>query len=1126
MAIRYILGRAGKGKSFLIYREITKALQDGGDQPLILLVPEQYTLQAERDVIDQLCLPGIIRLEVTSFTRLAQNVFSRVGGLTRVFLNEQGKNMVLKYIVDECSSQLNLYQKAIHHEGFIRHLSQIIKDFKQHNICPDDMKPEEGFALINDQIVRQKLKDINIIYQRFNQYMEGRYIDSEDFMSLLMEKIEDYKPLKKARVWVDGFNTFSPLSLRIIEKIMLNAHDTTISFTLDPHQSKTEQDLFQLTERSYRQIRDVAKNNALREEVIFVDSSSAEALKSSEINHLEAEFYAYPGKEFVGVPQNIELFAAANINDEIEALAAALFRSARQGYRWKDMAVICHDMERYGTQIRRTFREYAIPCFMDKKRDVMSHPLTRFLLSVLEIISRGFRYEDVFNYLKSGFSNLSKDEIEVLENYALEYGIKGAKWRNDFTYGDAEKLSELNRLRILFYKPIEGLEGMLKGSNTVKEMTQSIFSFLESESIYVELEKWTNSLTDRGFLEEANESSQLWNAVIDILEQMLKIMGEQEVGLKEYIRILKAGFSSLEIKIIPTTIDQVLLGDIQRTKSHDIKCLYVIGVNDGVLPSLGPKEGLLSETELEVLRKKGLDLGYEPEKNQIEEHFLIYTALAKSMDKICFSYALADEEGRALRPSILLDQLKMIFPCLPLNTNLTKDKQWQLKMIATPESSFKHLVEKLRLGLDGKEIEGFWWDLYRWYFEQDAWQNYRKILVHGLFHRNQPASIDPRVTQRLFGTPLRSSVSRLEQYARCPFAHFLRYGIRPLERKSYEIDSLDLGMLFHDSLLRFSRRLRDDKRQWPELEKEECDAIVDTVVDEVARDFGRGIFNSDPRYQSLLKRLKRISRRAVWLLTQHIRRGDFRPWDYEVAFGRGEILPALEIGLENGEKVILEGRIDRVDLLEFEDSYYVRILDYKSGRQEFNLSEVFHGLSLQLVVYLKVLLTAWGQMGDKPVLPAGIFYFKIDDPMINSEAKMVEVVEKEIAKRLKLKGLALADARIIRQMDHEIAGYSTILPLGLSAQDEFYRFSSVLPPKELSALLKHVKRLLEQIAREMLNGHIRIEPVYNRKRLACDYCSFSTICQFDRQFPDNDWRCVKPLTHGEVLEYLAKENDN
>lgn len=1126
MAIRYILGRAGKGKSHLVYQEIETALRSDKEQSLILLVPEQYTLQAERDVISQLRLPGIMRLEVLSFTRLAQNVFSRVGGLTRVFLNEQGKIMVLRRIVDECSPELSLYKKAIRQEGFIKQISQLMADFKQHHIRPEDLQLDAVFEEMTDQIIKQKLEDISIIYQRFNQYMEGRYIDSEDYMALLMEKLEHYTFLKNARVWIDGFTTFAPQTLRIIEKIMVMARDTTICFTLDPDTTdKTDLDLFQIPARSYRQIRDMVQKNALQEELICVDPRPAEMLKSLEINHLEAEIFAYPGKIFAKKPQNIELFAASNINSEVEALAAELLLLVRQGYRWKDMAVVCHDMDRYGSLIRRTFRDYGIPSFMDRKRDIMSHPIFEFILAALEILSRGYRYEDIFTYLKSGFSDLSVDEVEILENYALEYGIKGDKWKEDFSYGDAESLIELNQKRLLFIKPLEDLGVMLKGNNTIREMAQALFAFLERENIYSKLEKWTNDLMARGFLEEASESSQLWNAMIEILKQMVEIMGEQKVNLKEFKRILEAGFLSLEIKIIPTTIDQVLLGDIQRSKSHDIKCLYVIGVNDGILPSLGREEGILSETEKEVLQEKGLDLGYEREMNWEEERFLIYSALAKPVERIYFSYALADEEGRALRPSLLIDQLRMIFPSLSLKTNLLEDRQWQLQMIATPESSFKHLVEKLRLGLDGKELEDFWWDVYHWYFEQESWQGSRELLLQGLFHNNQPEPIEPQVSRRLFGTPLRSSVSRLEQFVSCPFAHFVRYGLQPQERKNYELNSPDLGLIFHDSLLHFSHKLRENNRQWPELSKEDCNAIIDVIVDEIALSFGQGIFNSHPRYQYLLNRLKRISRRAIWILTEHIQQGDFKPWDYEVAFGRGGMLPAVEIDLENGEKVILEGRIDRVDLLELEESCYVRILDYKSGQQDFHLSEVFHGLSLQLMVYLKALLTAWEQMGKKQVVPAGVFYFKIDDPMINSEEKIVEVVEKEIAKKLKLKGLVLADAKIVRQMDREVNGYSTVLPLGLSAKDEFYRFSSVLPLKQFLALLKHVDQLLKRIGQEIVNGQIRIEPVYTRRRLACTYCSYPSICQFDRQFSDNNWRYLKPMSREEVLNRIMEENN-
>ncbi|MDD3878835.1 MAG: helicase-exonuclease AddAB subunit AddB, partial [Syntrophomonas sp.] len=997
-------------------------------------------------------------------------------------------------------------------------------DFKQRAIRPENLQLDISLDETMDQIIKKKLKDIALIYQRFSQYMEGRYIDSEDYMDLLIEKLEAYSLLENARVWIDGFTTFAPQTLRIIEKIMLMAHDTTICFTLDPDRDKADLDLFRLPGQSYGQIREMARKYGLKEELICVDPQQAETLKSPEINHMEAELFAYPGKIFDKKLHNLEIFAASSIDSEVEALAAELLLLARKGYRWKEMAVVCHDMDRYGSLIKRTFRDYGIPCFMDRKRDIMSHPIIELIMAALEIISRGYRYEDVFTYLKTGFSDLDEDGVELLEKYALEFGIKGEKWREEFQHAEAEDLVELNQKRLLFIKPLEDLAMKVKGNKAIKELSQAVYEFLENTNTYYKLEKWTDDLRVRGFLEEASESSQLWNATMEVLNQMVEIMGEQKANLKDFKRTLEAGFLSFEIKIIPTTVDQVLLGDIQRSKSHDIKCLFVIGVNDGILPSLGREEGILSEAEKEALQEKGLDLGYEREMNWEEERFLIYSALAKPAERIRLSYALADEEGKALRPSLLIDQVRKLFPSVSLKTNLIENQQWQLQMIATPESSFKHLVEKLRLALDGKELEGFWWDAYRWYYEQESWQGARELLIQGLFHNNQPEPIQPEVSRCLFGSPLRSSVSRLEQFVSCPFAHFVRYGLQPQERKTYELRSPDLGLLFHDSLLSFSHKLREDNKSWLELQKEDCCSLIDTVVDEIALSFGNGIFSSHPRYRHLLKRLKRISRRAVWTLTEHLQQGEFKPLDYEISFGRGGVLPAVEIDLENGEKLFLEGRIDRVDLLELDESCYVRILDYKSGQQDFHLSEVFHGLTLQLMLYLKAVLAAQEQVGSKQVIPAGVFYFKIDDPMINSEEKIVEVVEKEIAKKLKMKGLVIADAKIVRQMDREVNGYSTILPLGLNQKDEFYRFSSVLPSQDFFAMMRHVEQLLKKIGQEIISGQLRIEPVYTRGRLACAYCPYPSICQFDRLFSDNNWRYLKPLTREEVLTRLKEDN--
>ena len=1116
MTIRYILGRSGSGKSHRVLQEIQQSLLDGGEEQLILLVPEQFTLQSERDLIQKLQLPGIMRVEVLSFTRVARRVFNEVGGLTRTLLNEQGKNMVLRKMIDEVTKDLTIYKKSASQEGFVPKLSELLSELKAQDIVPAQLL--ESVESDAELIIKQKVNDVALIYNHFNQYLQGRYLDTEDYLNLLIEKIDHSQFLINTRIWLDGFSTFSPQSLKIIDKLMNLAQDITISLTFDYNNQVRDRDLFSLSRDSLHKLQAMAQAHGCPEEIIRLDEEGARGLKNRAIIHLEKELYAYPGQAYQEDPKDIELFAAANIYSELEYAAAQIVEMVRErDWRWKDLAVVCNDMTNYGTLIKRVFDEYGIPCFMDQKRDIMNNSIIKLILSSAEVIRCGYRYEDVFSFLKTGFSGLDSDKVEKLENFALRYGIHGQLWKNEFTWDKPEVLEELNQAREEFIIPMGKLEAKLTGKKSLADMCRAHYEYLVDIGVQPRLEEWIDKMNCQGRFAVVRENTQIWNIVLDIFDQMVEILGDQEVTLKEYLRILEAGFVSLEVGIIPTTIDQVLVGNIQRSKSHEIKGLLVVGVNDGVLPSGQEDEGIFSEVEKEMLMARGVDLGFERNKKFAEERFLIYNALSKPQQYLGVSFAMADGSGKALRPSLLIDRLQRLFPSLPIHSDVVKHRPVELHQVSTPASSYKYLVENLRLHLDAKSTADFWWDVYGWYYGQANWKESLESMREGLFHHNQADSIGAANARRLYSLPLYSTVSRVEQFVNCPFAHFIRYGIKPQERKLFTVGAPDIGELFHNSLLAFALRLKQENKNWFELQRPDCDRIIDGIMDDLVPEHSHGVFASSHRYQYLAQRLKRISRRAVWVLTEHLQHGGFTPLQYEVSFGPGCPFPAIEIELQDGEKFYLVGRIDRVDLLEGIEGTYVKIIDYKSGNQDFKLSDVYYGLSLQLMIYLQAVMASFHDMPSDKLKPAGVFYFKIDDPLINSESAIIENIEREISKKLKMKGLVLEDVQLISQLDNQIAGSSDIIPVALTVNGSFTKNSSVLPAENFAALIRHVEQLLGRIGQEIMNGTVKIEPVKNGPHTACGYCLYRSICQFDRLLQDNNYRNIGPLKDDEVV---------
>jgi ATP-dependent helicase/nuclease subunit B len=1119
MTVRYILGRAGSGKTNRMLAEIKHALQSSGPEHLLLLVPEQFTLQAERDLLQKLQLPGIIRAEVMSFTRLAARVLDQVGGKIRTVLTEQGKNMVLRKIIDESGRELTIYQAASSQPGFTIRLSEILAELKGQGIKPENLRGSVND--IEEHAIRQKINDISLLWERFDQYLEGNYLDGEDYLNLFIDKIPQADSLRTTHIWIDGFDTFAPQNIKIIGQLMAAVPQLSISVTMDKDGYGRDAGLFEVSQTTLKKIHALAQQQGKAEEYIWMEEPHLEVARNQAISHLERELYAYPGIVYPDRPQGLELFLAANPNSEIEYAAAEILALVRdRGWRWRDITLVCNDLKTYGSIIKRVLAEYDIPYFMDQKRDIMSNAIIILILTSLEVIHRGYRYQDLFTLLKTGFSCLDADLIEITENLVLQYGIEGRRWREEIVSLSPEHRDRLDLIRQKTIQPLIKLEKKLKGKNSAASIVKAHYEYLEEMQVQSQLEKWIERLSAQGRYVTMRENAQIWNIVMEVFDQLTEILNDREINLPEYQRLLEAGFTSLEIGVIPTTIDQVLVGDVRRSKSQQVKGLIVVGVNDGILPSARIEEGLLTEAEKELLLDHGIDLVFEPNQIFAEERLLIYSALSKPTDCLSISYALADSNGQALRPSLFIERLKHLFPRLESQSDIIKNTHHLWHQIGTPTSTYKYFVENLRLQLDGHAIEDVWGDVNQWYACQPAWKNTLEMLRAGLHHRNQMGTMGSAKAARLYAQPIHTNVSRLEQFVKCPFAHLVSFGLKPQPRKKYLVEAPDMGELFHRCLYSFGKHLERENLSWLTIEHAQCDQLVDAIMEDVAADQGNGVFSSSFRYRYLVQRLKRIGRRAVWTLTQHLQQGNFAPFAYEVSFGLGGLFPAVEIELGDGQRLYLQGRIDRVDLLEHDGEIYVKIIDYKSGLQNLKLSDVYNGLSLQLMVYLQAVVNGYRDSKGLAVKPAGAFYFHIDDPIVNTEAKLVERVEAEIAAKLKMKGIALKDVTIVRNLDHNIDNGSNVIPAALKTNGDFAQRSSVLAAEDIISLFDHLQRLLGRIGAEIMAGQVRIEPVKNGRQTACQYCAYLPICQFDRKIPGNNYRLVKQLTDQEVIERI------
>lgn len=1141
MSLQYIFGRSGYGKSTYCLNSIKERLASlPEDKKFIYLVPEQFTLEADRKLVEIIGEKGLQRIQVLSFTRLAYVVLSQVGGITRPHMNSSGKNMLLYKVIEEVKDDLNVLSRASRQTGFIKIISNLITELKRYNVNPGILS-EAYIKIPEENLLSSKLQDINSIYLRFEAYLHKNYIDTEDQLYMLIDKLDDYDRLKNTEIWIDEFSTFTPVQYKVIEKLLKKSIGVHVALTIDYLAGSTPKDnvdIFSPIKNSEEKLLKLAKlNNILYEEPVNLNENEAVRLKNnSALNHLEKNFFNFPYRIYHENTENIKIFKCLSVYSEVQNTAREIIRLCRdEKLRFKDIAVITRDLISYEKLIEVIFSEYDIPYFIDRRRDINSNPLIILLNSVLEIFTKNWSYEAVFRYLKTGLVNIERDNLDLVENYVLANGIKGKKWFEDkwqysltYTYENSdeeeEKLEKINEIKNIIIKPLMNLSKKIKGKKNIKEICTALYEFLMVIKAGEKVEQWVLDFKEKGDLDTSNEYSQVWNIVIDFLDQMVEVLGDEEVKLEEFVKLFSTGIGEFEIGVIPPSLDQVLIGDIERVKSHEVSAVFIIGVNDGVFPKISDEEGILNDRDREFLKNLGIELAEDTKAKAFEEQYLIYKSLSIAEKYLNISYPIANFEGKSLRPSFIISRLKKLFPKVVEKSDIVNEDE-DLEKISGENSSFNELIAAVRMGVDGKEVSSLWKYTYNWYMEKQEWKEKCERAFSGINFNNQVQEVSTEKIKNLYGLPLKLNVSRLEKYVECPFAYYVQYGLKANDRKVYEFSMPELGTFIHEVLDDFSTVLEKENLTFRDIEKNWTKDAVSMLVNEKIKEKTGFVLNSSSRYKYMAVRLKRILTKAVDIIATQVKMSAFNQAGHEIEFGVKGDYPPITISLPSGDKIELIGRIDRIDELETEDGTYIRIIDYKSGNKSFKLSDVYYGLQLQLLVYLDAILANKEKYSEKKVFPGAIFYFRVDDPIISGESELSdEIVEKKILKELKLRGLLLKDIKVIKEMDRELDnGYSLIIPAQIIKGNEIGDKTSGATLEQFELLRKYVRKVVIALCEDMLNGNISIIPYKKKKNTPCEYCKFAAICQFDPSIKDNRYKYLEDKNKEEVWRLIETE---
>lgn len=1090
MSLQFILGNSGFGKTTYIYNKIIKESMENPTVRYYCLVPEQFTMQTQRDFVTMHPRKGILNIDVLSFQRLAYHVLDEVGASGRMVLEETGKSLVLRKLSKEHEEELQILGRNLKKLGYISEVKSLISELIQYQVTPELL---EQMIEKSDrrELLSRKLKDVQVLYRAFLDYIGEEYMTSDQVLQVLNEVLECSEKLKDSVVVLDGFTAFNPVQLKLVQGLCKIAKRVYITVTLDyreePYSVLQKTELFYLSKKMIQSVTAAAKEIGVFVELpeILDGKENHRFGNCEDLFFLEQHVFRGGKASFDKRSENIFMKEYRTSIEEIKGTAVQIRKLVREDkYCYGDFAVVLGNME-YQEHVNRIFTRFEIPVFIDEKRNALAHPFVEFLRAFSKMIEEDFSYETVFRYLRSGFSGITTVETDALENYCLALGIRGfkkysEKWIRFSKNQTDEELTALNQIRERFYYSVKDAAIILKDKNeNIFRKCSGLYEFLEKLEVEKQLKIKEEEFLAAGDGVTAKEYHQIFRVIMELLEKYVELLGEEKVSLEEFSELLDAGFAEVKVGVIPPGSDRVVVGDMERTRLKDVKVLFLLGANEGNIPKSLAGGGILSQMEREFLEEQNAHLAPTAKEQVYLQKFYIYYVLTKASKKLYLSYSSTDFHGAALRPCYLRDVFCKLFP--KLEVELYSEDTFDT--LETTAQGLDYLTSKLTA--EEKEEEELR-QLMLWYENSPEFQEHFEKMWKQLIKGDAQTTIGAAVAKAMYGEGNIYSVTRLEKYAACAYAHFLQYGLRLKEREIYEFAAVDMGNLLHNAVELFARKVDKGPYDWFGLDEKTRECLSEECVEEVITDYRNTLLFDSSRNEYMIARMHRLVKRAVWALTEQIKQGVFVPEKLEASFY-----------LKEGG-VSLHGRIDRIDTYEEEDKVYVRVMDYKSGMAGFDLTALYNGLQLQLAVYLNAAVAMEKKDHEgKSIVPAGLFYFPMKDPMISSEAQMnQETIEEALFKELSLDGICNADSDIIHYMDQGCGNKSKILPISYNKDGSLSKTSKAVTTEQFEQLEKFVKEKTARLGTEIMEGKISVNPYGTPQKTACDYCAYHGVCGF------------------------------
>ncbi len=1157
MALQFISGNSISDRTAVIYETICAQACSHPDKDYLFLVPEQATLQVQRELAAVHPDHVLGNIDVLSFGRLAHRLLNEQVGKKAVLLDDTGKSMILRRIAGKEKQELEVFGRNLNQSGFIQELKSVISEFSAYRITNEVL---EGVlpSLDKRPALQKKLRDIEKVYTSFYKELGEEYLTAEELLNVLARLVPQSKKLHESIVILDGFTGFTPLQYQVLEEILQCAEHVVCAVTEDEKGGREE--LFVMSREMKQKLSALAKAHQIpcserNHRYVTRQRHVADALK-----HLEKQLFCTPAVPWKKDTDALHILCAKNPAEELGFVLRKILELVRDGYSYRDIAVVAGDLETYRDEMARLFDHAGIPYFIDQKKGLKNHPLIQFVKKALAVLEEQMSYDSMMAFLRNPYvvddesiasviqsssnqnissenaayqdnanpnsvcQGISCEDLDSLDNYLLAGGIERiSRWKHSWAMPydntDEKDLERLNQLREQIFNWFVPLRTVWENpETTVREAMTALFSFMQQFGIAYKLKAQQEAFHEAGELYLESEYEQVYPKVLGLFDQIVELMGDEILETRVLSDILDSGFEELQVGFIPAAVDRLVVGDLMRTRLEHIRVLFVIGCNDGLLPKRAERGGILSDYDREILKGAGMELALAAREEVFCQQYYLYLLLTKPSEKLYVSFSETAADGKALRPAHLKTVITKLFPNCP--TEAAVDAYPGLQGLMQKEDGFLLLVNGLRSYLDGEQ-ETWWQELYSYYMQDDAFAERLQVMREGLFYGYKTEALDKRIARRLFGGDQELSISRLEKYAACAYAHFLTYGLKLKERRQFELGAADYGSLFHASISHFFELLEKRHLNWREIDDAERNHLVEESVAKAMEEYQTTVFDSSARNKSMAGRIRRMTDRTLWALGHQWEHGAYEKTWHEMDFGKAGG-NAVTLPVEAGLELSLRGRIDRVDFAEEDGSLYVKVIDYKSGGTKLDLGKVYYGLQLQLVLYLEAAMAMAAKRNPgKELIPAGIYYYNMKDPIVSGFGMTKEEIEDKQQKELRMNGLTSTEKASLLLIDAE--GGNVVSGLEYKKDGSLSSRALVANADQMHEIGRFARKKALDLARGIYGGKIDAYPYEYKKMNPCEYCEYGSVCGFDLQLEGCHYRRLSELGKDEVWREIEKK---